>query len=116
MTDGQNIILNLTQARKWQHAPNWALAGWTTDQQLFYLRPTAQRFHLPAGGWSMSAVDLVVLEWTDSPDRTQIMNVIYNQNRIYSGFWRPSVDEVRTLSIFHDGDLYVLRYLIEPRS
>lgn len=106
----KQITLSIQQVKRWAYPQPWMVGGYSSTQDVFYLREGERQVALPAGGWSLSAVDLVRLTWTGDPDTDCMYDVILNQCRLYSSRWAPKLMETVTESFFADDSLYVINY------
>jgi len=106
----KTAMLSLAQIRRWQRPENWMVNGYSQTQDIFHVPDTQHTLDLPAGGWSLSAADLVRLIWDNPVHEEGMFTLIFNMNRIYKGLWLPRLREPVTESFFWNGDLLVMNY------
>ena len=105
------IVLSIQQVRRWTTPPPWAPEGYTSTQDVFYLRDVDRNdVQLPPGGWTLSASDLLRIRWSGPPHEECMYNVDLNQCRVYTGLWTPKILETVTESFFCAGDLWAINY------
>lgn len=107
-----DMVFSIGQIRRWSHAAEWMVSGYSQTHDLFYVRDSEKTANLPAGGWTLSASDNLRLMWKGvaAIGKEGFYQVVLNQRLLYTGLWQPKLGETVTESFFWDGDLLVINY------
>ena len=106
----REIVLSVAQIRRWTNPSPYLTGGYSNTQDVLYVHENSRRVQLPAGGWTLSAADLLVIEWDGPLDRECMYRIFHNQQRVNHGLWTPTRGETVTETFFRDEDLWILHY------